>query len=51
MLQLFEWWAMINLHKIQEGKHYGQVLFDHNAENVNKLSENSNEVNHRRKEL
>ena len=42
---------MLNLIKIQFGKHYGQVLFDHNAENIRKDSINSNEVAHRRKEL
>jgi hypothetical protein len=25
---------MLNLIKMQKGKHYGQILFDHNAENV-----------------
>ena len=40
LLQIFEWYAMLNLIKIQKGKHYGQILFDHNAESVrtNELS-------------
>ena len=42
---------MVNLINIQKGKHYGQILFDHNAENIEKNTVYSDEVCYRRNEL
>ena len=51
LLQIFEWYAMLYIIKIQENKHVGEIYYEHNAENVDKLSISSNEISNRRQEI
>ena len=48
LLQIFEWTAVLYIIKIQDNKHIGEIYFEHNAENIDKLSVASGEISNRR---
>lgn len=52
-LQILEWYSMHNIMKHQQGKEIGQILFEHNAENMDETLywRNAIQFNFRKKEI